>query len=134
MDAVGFALAGLILAAAIQWLVEAKHHADESAWDRVEAMWGYPFLGLVALTIVFLLGHFFRARYEVFVAHRDCADKAEAKLVEANVEIAYLKDRRAGGRGALKSSEVWRTGHAEKRFASDARNTTTSAQPKQREG
>jgi hypothetical protein len=86
MDAVGFALVGLVLAAAIQWLVEAKHHSDLSAWHRVEAMWGYPFLGLVALTVLFLLGHFCHACREVFVAHQDRADTAEGSLDAVTAE------------------------------------------------
>jgi hypothetical protein len=94
MDAVGFALSACLLGALIQWLAE---KADESAWDDVTATWEFPVWGLAALLVLFVVGHYFRARRDVFIAARDRANTAEASLVDA---IA-IRDERAAERDKL---------------------------------
>jgi len=103
MDAVGFALGASLLGAGIQWLSEG---ADESALDHVTAAWEFPVGGLTALTLLFLIGHYLRARQEVFVAHRERGDKAEKRLAEVTDERAQRTAERDDAQARARKAET----------------------------
>lgn len=76
--AVGVGVLLVVCSAAVQWVVELRHRAAESAWDRVTASYEAYVLGGVVLTVLLLLALYVYARHELFEARGRHIEALEA--------------------------------------------------------